>query len=491
MQKKKQAYNINYREKAPGNINDKIFLNNKGDVDTDILANSYKSVGIPGTVYGLNLAYEKFGSGNLTLENLLSPAIKLAENGYEISYANADALYYAKDRLNKDPYTKNIFFKDGQILQAGDLLKQKDLANTLKRISKNGTKEFYTGKTAELLIKASNKNQGLLKINDLINYKAEISEPVKSSYKKYKILSSPLPSSGGITLIEILNILENLNFSNIGINSAEYIHYLVEAMNFAFYDRNYNLGDPLYVKDINKIVDKIISKKHAKEIFEKIKPNKHIKSQDIDKNYKNIKEGVNTTHYVIIDKDGNMVSNTYSLNYSFGIAKAVPGAGFLLNNVVDDFTIKANQPNAYGLIQDEENLVGSNKQPLSSMAPTIVLDEYDRPILATGSPGGSRIITTVLQVILNYLEYHYNIATAVASPRIHSQLWPDKVLYEEGISQDTINILEKMGHHLEKFRAMGSAQSASVETNINDNSMFLFATADPRREGSDALAINK
>lgn len=476
--KDKKSYIVNYRETAPGKIN----IDSIKSLDKDEFVYSYKASGVPGTVAGMSLALSKFGS--MSLKDVIAPAIKLAKDGFNITETHLESLKFAKERLIKDPEASKIFYKSTPELKyadykLGEKLIQEDLANTLQLISDTGPESFYNGKIAHSIIEEMQRQNGIINKKDLINYKAEIVEPVISTYKNYKIIAPPPPSSGGVTLAQILKLAEKINIERIKPNNGEYYHYLTEIFNYSFHDRNYALGDPRFVD--NNIAE-LLSDTYLDTIAKNIKDNKHTPSKNIDSNNKNWSEGDNTTHYVVIDKDLNIVSNTYTLNYSFGTGKIIPGTGFFMNNELDDFTINLDKPNAYGLIQGEKNLLAPAKQPLSSMTPIIVLDSDNNPVLATGSPGGSRIITTVAQVLLNNLVYNYNISSSVNMPRIHSQLWPDKIFYEDGVSSDTIKVLNKMGHITEKTNAMGSAQTIAY------NQGYFMSIADSRRAGAKAIS---
>lgn len=483
--KQQKAYVINYRETAPK----KIDLDKIKSMSHEEFINSYYASGIPGTVAGFNLAVEKFGT--MKLKELLKPAIKLAEDGFNIHETQMQGLNYAKDKLFSNKEAKEIFFKKTRETKGsnyyipyklGERLKQKDLAETLKLIAKYGNKGFYEGKTADLIIKAMSKHdngKGLITKQDLKNYKAKLVEPLISNYKNYKIIAPPPPSSGGIVINQILKILERLDIEQYNYNSADYYHLLIESFNLSYLDRNYKLGDPNYI-EINQ--NKLLSDNYIKQLASKINTKTHTSSDLIDQQSKQWREGKNTTHYVVIDKDLNVVSNTYTLNTSYGTGRIIPGAGFFINNELDDFTLALGQANAYGLIQGKNNIIEPGKQPLSSMTPIIILDQYNIPYIATGSPGGSRILTTISQIILNSISNNLNISASVAAPRIHSQLWPDILFYEQGISPDTLEKLKNMGHTLKETSSMGSAQSLQYKK------PYFLATSDPRRAGAMALA---
>ncbi|MCF6775374.1 gamma-glutamyltransferase [Thiotrichales bacterium 19X7-9] len=477
---KKKAIAINYREKAPMAATKDMFLDKNGNVDEDLISGTYKASGVPGTVKGLVLAEKKYGK--LSLKEVIQPAIDLAENGFEVSYPMAESLSDAKDWLFGHPETRKIFLnKNNQPYKAGQWLIQKQLAETLKRIRDTNGDDFYTGKTAKILVKDMKANGGLITLADLKSYHAEELEPVKGTYKGYKIYSMPPPSSGGVTLIELLNILEGFNLEKFGLNSAESIHLMTEAESYAYNDRNSDLGDPDFV---HNPVEHLVSKSYADSIRKQINYDKHVPSSKISDVKVIDNESNQTTQFSVVDHDGNMVSNTYTLNYSYGNGIIAKDLGFFLNNEMDDFTAKVGVANSFGLVQGKANSIEPGKRPLSSMTPTIIITKDNQPFLATGSPGGSRIITTTLQVILNMITHHLNLQSAVNAPRVHSQLWPDQIQIEQGISPDTIKILEEMGHQVVLDAAMGSANSVSYQ-----DDMF-YGARDPRRAGALAEGDN-
>lgn len=473
----KKTIAINYREKAPAKASKDMFLDDKGEVDYSRVSSSYKASGVPGTVAGLIDAQQKYGK--LTLAQVMAPAIKLAKDGFPVSYDLQESLKSAKPWLEKSPATIKIFYKkDGSAYQIGDTLKQKDLAKSLELIAKQGKKAFYEGEIADDIADSMAKNDGLITLEDLKNYNTQEMKPVSGTYRGYQIYSMPPPSSGGVAVIELLNILESFPLAEYGNNSAKTINLMSNAMNYVYNDRNTDIGDPDFIK---MDIAKFLSKKYAKTIADKINTDKHIPSKDISDNDKKDREKLQTTQFSVIDKDGNVVSNTYTLNYSYGNGIVVPGTGILLNNEMDDFTSKVGTANIFGLIQGEANSVAPNKRPLSSMTPTIVLDKDGKPFLATGSPGGSRIITIVLQVILNVIDFDMNVQSAVNNPRIHSQLWPEEIVVEQGISPDTLALLKKMGNTITPFDAMGAAET------IMADGEYVYGAADPRR--AEALAV--
>ncbi|MGY3803593.1 gamma-glutamyltransferase [Pigmentibacter ruber] len=480
LNKEKRAININYREKAPFLASKNMFLSANGNLDTEKLDKSYLSSGVPGTVLGLNYALKKYGK--LPLNKVIQPAIELAENGFIVSHALAQSLIESEDLLSTSEETKKIFFKNGKPLKVGDKLIQQDLAKTLKLISELGDDGFYKGETANKIAEDMKNNGGIISLEDLTKYNLEEQNPVHGKYKNYNIYSVPPPSSGGVTIIEMLNILENFDLKYYPLNSAKYFHLMNEIMSYAYFDRNSKLGDPNFVKNP---LDKLTNKAYAKQIAKKINLSKHTPSISIEKSKDSKKEEINTTHFSIIDSEGNMVSNTYTLNFSFGNGKVVKGAGFLLNNEMGDFTAKLGSANSYGLVQGEKNIIAPQKRPLSSMSPTIILNEKSEPILVVGAPGGSRIISQVFNFIVRYIDYHKNIATCIATPKFHNQLWPDIFFYEEGTSSDTLEKMLKMGHKIKLSEPFGSLQAAEVKE-INKQ---YFGFTDPRTEGGAAIGF--
>ena len=475
---------IDYREMAPMAANKGMFLDSQGNVDNQKARFSAQSSGVPGTVAGLIHALDKYGS--MSIKEVIKPAIKLASQGFPISHDLSDSLRLRSERLHKHKASKKYFYKaNGDNFLPGEILVQHDLSQTLARISEQGRSGFYAGKTANLIVAQMKRTGGLITSKDLANYKVVERQPVCGSYRKNRLCAMPPPSSGGIHLVQMLNILENFDLNKMGHNSAAYIHHLVEAMRSAYADRSLYLGDPDFnVVPVNQLVDKA----YAKTLSQQIDPKRARRSNTVypglDKwiDSKN-SESEETTHFSVWDQQGNIVSNTYTLNFAYGNGIAVEGAGFLLNNEMDDFSAKPGSANGYGLIGGSANAIQPQKRPLSSMTPTILFDENGIPMLATGSPGGSTIITIVLQMILNSLEFNMSIAEATAMPRIHHQWLPDTVSYENGISTDTLNNLTSMGHLIAPdHRVLGSTQS------IRLNNKNLEGSADPRRQGAAAIS---
>lgn len=482
--KENKTIAIDYREMAPINARRDMFLDFQGNVDNKKARFSAQSSGVPGTVAGLLYALEQYGS--MSISQVLKPSIQLASEGFKVNHDLSDSLRLSAKRLQKHKTSSDYFYKtDGDYYLPGDILIQSDLSSTLKRISKQGSSGFYKGKTADLIVKQMQNSGGLITLEDLANYKVVERQPVCGSFKENSICAMPPPSSGGIHLIQMLNILENFDLKSMGHNSAAYMHHLVEAMRSAYADRSLYLGDP----DFTPVpVKRLIDKAYAKSLSEQISSNKARLSKDVypglDKwAASQSNESDETTHFSTWDDMGNIVSNTYTLNFAYGNGMAVEDAGFLLNNEMDDFSAKPGSANGYGLIGGTANAIQPKKRPLSSMTPTILFDANNKPLLATGTPGGSTIITIVLQMILNTTEFNMGIADATAAPRFHHQWLPDKVSFENGISSNSLNLLNKMGHKISpQSRVLGATQSISVKGNN------LEGSADSRRQGASAVA---
>ncbi len=473
---------IDYRETAPAAASRDMFLDARGGVDRDKARYSLASAGVPGTVAGLLHALEKYGS--MPRERVMAPAIKLAEDGFPVAYGLAYAFAKAKDRFLNDRSTAALFLHpDGEPYRFGEIFRQPVLAKTLIAIRDRGASGFYEGPIAGM-IAAEMKKGGLITLDDLKAYRAVEREPVRGTYQGYEIFSMPPPSSGGVHVIQMLNILEGYDLKKLGQDSADSIHRLVEAMRRAYADRAKYLGDPDFVQ---VPVAALTSKAYAAELRKGINLERATKSEDVSAGKLPSPEGEQTTHFSIMDKAGNAVANTYTLNLAFGSGYTVGGAGFFLNNEMDDFSAKPGAPNAFGLIGDEANAIAPGKRPLSSMAPTIVMRD-GAPYLVTGSPGGSTIITVVLQEILNVLTFDMNVAEATAAPRVHHQWQPDNVITERGVSDDTLRILEARGFILPKnpdgtfqHRVLGRANSI-----MKKGGLFLGA-ADMRDGDSAAI----
>jgi gamma-glutamyltranspeptidase/glutathione hydrolase len=468
-----KTFAIDYREMAPAGAARDMYLDAEDKVDKQRARFSYLSAGVPGTVAGMALALEKYGT--LSLAEVMAPAILLAGNGITVTPQMAEALHRRQKRLSKHPATASIFLNaDGKALSSGELLVQSDLAWSLARIAEQGPDAFYRGDIAEKIAADMTANDGLITMEDLDNYRAVVRAPVRGTYRGYDIYSMPPPSSGGVHLIQILNVLEDYPIAFLGHNTADTIHLMAEAMKLAYADRSHYLGDP----DFWKVpVAGLTSKAYAAKLRERISLRYATPSSNIESGDPLPFESNETSHYSIMDDDGNVVSNTYTLNFSFGSGIVASGTGILLNNEMDDFSAKPGAANAYGLIGGAANAIEPGKRPLSSMTPAIVIRD-GKAFLATGSPGGSRIITTTLQLIMNVVDHGMNIAAATAASRIHHQWLPDKLRVEVGISNDTLDLLSAMGHKIEIGNAMGSTQT------VMRIDRGFFGAADPRRAGA-------
>ncbi len=454
---------IDFRETAPSTAHRNMYLDKNGDVIKDMSLYTYRAVSVPGSVAGLITAWRYYGSRNISLKQLLEPAIALAKNGFSISNGFAQKLNNYKSLFEKDNGANEVFIHDdGNPWQAGNLLIQKDLAKTLKRITKYDTGGFYKGKTAKLIVDEMNKGDGLITLKDLETYTPKLRAPLNGTYQNYEIVSMGPPSSGGILLVQMLNMLENYDFDSLEFNSADYIHLLTEVERRAYADRAEHLGDSDYW-DIP--IEMLTSRNYAAERTLNISIDKATPSTDIFAGDQTAYESPETTHYSVIDKDGNAVSVTTTLNRTFGSGKLVNGAGFFLNNEMDDFSSKPGSPNSFGLVGNKANAISPYKRPLSSMTPTIVLKD-NKPFIIIGSPGGSTIITTVLQVILNVVENNMNILEAISAPRTHSQWLPDVIMTEpETISDSVQNELESRGHKIIRRDYIGSANGILIKGN--------------------------
>ena len=489
LKEKNEIFYIDYRSKSPRNSSIEKLLGRKKVPNRDSklwerLDYTYLASAVPGTVYGLLEAHKNFGK--LELKQIMEPVIKQAEEGIIVS-SDLSYVIEVTPQLKKDKESYSIFFNNGEALKEFSIIKRPDLANTFKEISKNGAKGFYEGVIADKIVDAMQKNGGLITHDDLKNYKVVERKPVCGEYKTQRICAMPPPSSGGVHLIQMLNMLENFELEQLGHNSAAYIHVLVEVMKRAYADRSAYLGDPDYY-DVP--IDSIIDKSYAKKLASKINLSKSTKSSSVFPGLgidveslsrkRQYRESEETTHFSVWDSSGNVVSNTTTLNFSYGSGISVSGGGFLLNNEMDDFSSKPGAPNGFGLLGGTANEIEPGKRPLSSMTPTIVFDPEGSPILATGSPGGSTIITIVLQILLNVMEFNMGVAEASSVPRIHHQWFPDRLYLESGVSEDTKTLLRNMGHEISsRTRIMGSTQS--IQKGPNN---FLFGKSDPRRQGA-------
>ncbi len=474
---RQQDIAIDYRETGPAAITSDAFLGSDGKPDSKRSRDSALGIGVPGTVAGLALALENYGSGKFALKDLLAPAIVLARDGFVVTDDLADTLPEAHRRLMRWPSTAKIFSRsDGGALREGDRLLQPDLAATLQAIANQGPQGFYQGPVAEKLVEGIRNAGGIMTLDDLKDYKAIVRTPVRGNYRGYDIVAMPLPSSGGVVLIETLNILEGLKLRDMPQGSVDSLHTLIEAMKRAYADRARYLGDPAFA---DAPLARLLSKDYAAGLRSTINMNRAATANEVAAATPGPREGSNTTHFSVIDRFGNAVSNTYTLNFSYGVGLVADGTGVLLNNELDDFTAAPGASNAYGLVGFEANLPGPGKRPLSSMAPTIVLKD-GKPVLVTGSPGGSRIISAVLQVIVNVVDYGMDAAQAVALPRLHHQWLPDEVRVEHGFPDDVLAGLRARGHVVNEPLGQTSANSIAV------TSEGLLGAPDPRTRGATA-----
>jgi gamma-glutamyltranspeptidase/glutathione hydrolase len=466
----KRTIAIDYREMAPNKAHRDMYLDENGNANDRLSRFHGLAVGIPGTVMGMQHALEKYGS--MSSKQVLSPAIKLARDGIKVSPDLASSLTAMNRRLSHWPSTKAVFYKkDGGNYQPGETLFQPELAHSLELIVKHGSDGFYKGETAQKISKAVIDAGGIMTVSDMANYKVVERKPVSGTYRGYEVVSMPPPSSGGVHIVQMLNALEQFPIKEMGHNSADTVHVMAEVMRRAYADRSHYLGDP----DFSQVpVAALGSKTYGKEIAAQIDLNKATPSSEVSPAKKLPYESNETTHYSIVDKFGNAVSNTYTLNFSYGSGLVAAGTGIFLNNEMDDFSAKPGTPNGYGLLGGEANSIAPFKRPLSSMTPTIVLKD-GKAHLITGSPGGSRIITTTLQVIMNVLDHEMNIASASAMPRFHHQWWPDELRIEQGFSQDTLKLLKAKGHTIKLKSSMGSTQT------IMPTNQGVYGASDPRR----------
>jgi len=474
--KEKRTVAIDYREMAPAAAGRDMFLDAAGNVDGRRSRFTHLASGVPGTVAGLLHALDRYGT--MSRRQVMAPAIRLAREGFAIGFGLADSLKRAQQRLSRDADARAIFFKpDGGLYDYGETLVQRDLAATLSRIADQGAPGFYGGETARMIAAEMKAGGGLITTADLAAYRAVERQPVRGTFHGYEVVAMPPPSSGGVHIIEMLNILEGYRLRELGHNSARTIHLMAEAMKHAYADRSEYLGDP----DFYTVpVARLTARDYAATIRASIDPERARPSTDIAPGRLAVYESPQTTHFSLMDRFGNAVSNTYTLNFSYGSGYVVKGAGFLLNNEMDDFSAKPGVPNAFGLLGNKANAIAPGKRPLSSMTPTLIFRD-GKPVVVTGSPGGGRIINAVLQVALNVMAFDMNIAAAVAVPRIHHQWLPDVLWVEPGISPDTVRLLQSMGHHPRYSRSIGRTHSVAHDKN------GFYGAADPRMPG--ALAI--
>lgn len=468
---------IDFREIAPAKASRDMYLDSQGNVIDGKSLFTHDASGVPGTVAGMEYALKKWGT--MPLSKVLEPAIKLADKGFIVSDVLAQTLKEEKSTLGKWSASKAIFFKNGEPLKSGDLLVQKDLAKSLRLIAKQGAKAFYQGEIATKIAKEMQSQGGTMALEDLKAYKVVERQPIIGDYRGYKVVTMPPPSSGGVHLIEILNMLEHYPIKEDGVNSAKNIHHMAESMKLAYADRSEYLGDPDFVKIP---VTGLTSKAYANERVKTIDDNKARLSSNIKPGKPQPYESDQTTHFSVMDKAGNAAAVTYTLNLNFGSGIVVEGTGILLNNEMDDFSVKPGVPNAFGLVGGTANAIEAKKRPLSSMTPTIVM-KNNKPWLVTGSPGGARIITTVLQSVVNTIDHEMNPAEAIITPRVHHQWLPDELRVEEGISPDTIKLLQDKGHKVVTKAPMGRIQIIQA-----DDSGF-YGYSDPRNPDGKTLGF--
>ncbi|MBA2379687.1 MAG: gamma-glutamyltransferase [Blastocatellia bacterium] len=438
---------IDYREMAPAAAHRDLYVDSEGNIIRGEGGSTvgYRASGVPGTLAGFDLAHKKYGSGTIAWKDLVEPARKLAEDGYVLSHRLSNLFIAYKDTLSKYPESNRIFLRDGDYFKEGDTLKQPELAQTLERVRDNGAAEFYTGKTAEMIAADMKANNGLITMADLKNYVAKERDPIRGRYRGHEIISMPPPSSGGIVMMQVLKMLEQHDIRAMQHNSAAKYHLYTEASRRAFADRAEYMADPDFadVPIANLMNETYVNARRATIDMKKATPSTAVKFGE----FAAAKEGTETTHYTVVDADGTMVSNTYTINDLYGSRVTIKGTGILMNDEMDDFAARPGTPNLFGLVQGERNKVEGGKRPLSSMTPTIVLRKDGSVWFAVGARGGPRIISAVIQTVINVIDHEMNIQQAIDAPRIHHQWLPDEIMYEMyGMSPDTMNILTGMGH---------------------------------------------
>lgn len=468
---------LNFREKAPLAATADMFQNKKGHVVKGRSTHSWLAIGVPGTVMGLNTALAKYGT--MSLKQVMAPAIQLAAQGFVLTPGDVKILHARTRDFAAQPNVAAIFLNDGKPYQAGDRLVQKQLAQTLKLIAKHGTKAFYQGPIADALVKASQAHGGLLTKKDLAQYTVEWEKPIHCSYRGYDVYSAPPPSSGGVTICEILNIISGYPMEAYDFHSVQSVHYLAEAMRFAYADRNTHLGDPAFV---DNPINRLLSDAHAQAIRKQIDAKTATPSNEINGG-ENLPEGNDTTHYSIVDAHGNAVAVTYTINWYFGSGHIAGNTGFFLNNEMDDFTAKPGVANSYGLVQGIANAIAPGKRPLSSMSPTIVT-HHGKLYMVTGSPGGSRIITITLESILNVINHGMTLSQAVRAPRFHQQWLPAQIQIEpHSLAPRVKATLRARGYQFKTEQPWGAVEAIVVRP----ESGLLEGASDPR-ESAGAVA---
>ena len=466
---------LDFREVAPLKATRNMYLDDKGNVINGKSLYTHYAVGVPGTVAGMEHALKKWGT--MPLDKVIAPSIALAEKGFPVSETLAKILRQEQKNMGKWPATTEIFWKDGAPLKRGDLLVQKDLAQSMRLIAQQGAKAFYEGAIAQKIAAEMAPHAGAVTLQDLREYKVAEREPVRGTYRGYEVVTMPPPSSGGTHLVQILNMLEQWPLAQWGQNSAQTLHHMAESSKLAYADRSEYLGDPDFVKIPLK---GLTSKRYAESLAKTIDPNRARPAKEIKPGQPQPYESDQTTHYSVVDKAGNAVAVTYTLNTNFGSGIVAKGTGILLNNEMDDFAAKPGVANAYGLVGGDANAVAAKKRPLSSMTPTLVLKD-GKPTLVTGSPGGARIITTVLQTVVNTVDFGNNPAEAAAAPRVHHQWTPDELRVEKGLSPDTLALLKQRGHNIAVKPSMGRTQTIQIRNGM------LYGYSDPRNPDGQTL----
>jgi gamma-glutamyltranspeptidase/glutathione hydrolase len=472
---------IDYREMAPAAATRNMYLDERGEliVGEGSSLIGYRAAGVPGTVAGMELALKNYGSKRLSWAQLVEPARRLASEGFPLSHALARSLRNNSELLTRYSDTKRILLNNGRFYNEGELLRQPELGATFARVQRGGAREFYQGRTAQLIAADMKRHRGVMTLADLRNAVAKERTPLRGKYREFEVISMPPPSSGGAVLIEMLNILEGFDLRRLGWSSSERYHLTTEAMRRAFADRAEYMGDADFV---SVPIAGLIDKSYAARLRQTIRQEQASTSADVRAGRPAGAESEETTHFTVVDRDGNAVSNTYTLNGSYGSGAIAEGTGILLNNEMDDFAAKPGTPNMYGLLQSERNAVAPRKRPLSAMTPTFVLRRDGSFWFAVGSPGGPTIINTVLQVITNVVDYDMNIQQAIDAPRIHHQWLPDEIVFEPfGMSADTFRALESRGHKLTaKPRYMGDAHGIMIE----EKTGVRLGASDPRNDGA-------
>ena len=482
--KENKTIAVDFRETAPAAAFKDMFFDENGEVPAmdPSYRFSHKSSAVPGSVAGLAHIVEKYGT--LTLAEVLEPAIRLARDGIIVTYDLAADLARS-ERLKNNPAALKKFYKpDGSNYEVGELFKQPDLAWTLSEIAKNGVDAFYKGSVAKKIVADMEAHNGIITMDDLASYKVIEREPVRGTFKGYDIAAIPAPSSGGTHVIQMLNILENFPLKEMGPGSADALHITAEAMKLAYADRSKYLGDPDFV---HVPTSALVNKDYAKSLAAKISMDRATPSEEIAPGNLSIYESDETTHYSVVDSEGNMVGNTYTLMFSFGSGVVIEGTGILMNNNMGNFTLRPDIPDAFGLLGSENNMINAFRRPVSSMSPVLVSKDGN-PYFMTGSPGGSKIISANMQMVLNVLEYGMNIGDAAVAPRIHHQWYPEELLLESGISPDTIKLLRKKGHKINFTR--NSSVMGSLQTVMSKDGQF-YGYSDPRRPGAGAVGVDE